>query len=51
MTPWVHHTPFSQAPLLEAGTHTHRAEWIVGNQEDGYLTGVDSLCEKEEHLS
>ena len=31
--------------LVAAGTHTHRAAWEMGNQEDGYLRGIDSLID------
>ncbi|KAK3082774.1 hypothetical protein FSP39_005074 [Pinctada imbricata] len=37
---------FSKAkPLEEGRTLTHRAEWTLGNSEDGYLTGVDNLIQ------
>ena len=37
---------FNYADKLPTGrTITHRAEWELGNHEDGYLTGLDSLCD------
>ena len=30
-------------PLPDGKTLTHRAEWVEGNHEDGYLIGVDNL--------
>lgn len=30
-------------PLAEGVTITHQTEWIKGNHEDGYLTGLDNL--------
>jgi 1D-myo-inositol-triphosphate 3-kinase len=32
------------AELPEGMTLTHEARWEAGNHEDGYLTGLDSLC-------
>lgn len=36
-------------PLPQGKTLTHRDDWALGNGEDGYLYGVDSLikvCQK-----
>ena len=30
-------------PLPDGMTLTHRAEWVEGNHEDGYLIGIDNL--------
>lgn len=30
-------------PLPQGKTLTHRDDWALGNGEDGYLYGVDSL--------
>ena len=39
---WLYRFNYTQqvaAPI------SHRDEWAFGNHEDGYLTGIDSLCE------
>ena len=37
---------FSKARKIEEGrTITHRAEWKLGNSEDGCLTGLDNLIQ------
>ncbi|XP_054474280.1 inositol-trisphosphate 3-kinase B isoform X2 [Anoplopoma fimbria] len=32
-------------PLSEGDELTHRASWVEGNREDGYLSGLDSLLD------
>lgn len=32
-------------PLPEGQELTHRASWVEGNREDGYLSGLDSLVD------
>lgn len=32
-------------PLPEGEELTHRAVWVEGNREDGYLFGLDSLVD------
>lgn len=32
-------------PLPEGEELTHRASWVEGNREDGYLFGLDSLVD------
>ena len=33
------------SPLDSECKLTHRAPWELGNREDGYMRGLDSLCE------
>lgn len=35
---------FAKALQVET-TLTHRAPWVVGNHEDGYLTGIHNLIQ------
>uniref|UniRef100_A0A3P9JQ35 Kinase n=1 Tax=Oryzias latipes TaxID=8090 RepID=A0A3P9JQ35_ORYLA len=37
-------------PLLEGRELTHRAAWVEGNREDGYLLGLDSLVDILENM-
>lgn len=32
-------------PLPDGEELTHRAQWVEGNREDGYLCGLDSLVD------
>ncbi|XP_021351808.1 inositol-trisphosphate 3-kinase homolog isoform X2 [Mizuhopecten yessoensis] len=42
---------FSKAVAVEEGiTLTHRKPWVLGNHEDGYLSGLDSLIKILEEL-
>ncbi|XP_033728289.1 inositol-trisphosphate 3-kinase homolog isoform X2 [Pecten maximus] len=42
---------FSKAMAVEEGiTLTHRKSWVLGNHEDGYLSGLDSLIKIFEEL-
>ena len=34
---------FAKTLPFEDHNLDHRTEWIVGNHEDGYLTGIDNL--------
>lgn len=37
---------FSKTVPIKAGEKlTHRAEWAVGNHEDGFLFGIDNLIQ------
>ena len=37
---------FAKTRLLDKSTTiTHRAQWELGNHEDGYLTGLDNLIQ------
>ncbi|XP_036066468.1 inositol-trisphosphate 3-kinase B isoform X2 [Oryzias melastigma] len=37
-------------PLVEGRELTHRAAWVEGNREDGYLFGLDSLVDILENM-
>lgn len=42
---------FAKTSALDEGrTLSHRSEWVVGNREDGYLSGLDSLIATLEGL-
>jgi len=42
---------FAKTELLGGGaTLSHREEWVLGNHEDGYLSGLDSLIEVWKNL-
>merc|ERR1711998_395726 len=38
------------SPLLGDQKLTHKADWVMGNREDGYLTGLDDLISLWEKL-
>ena len=42
---------FAKTGFVAEGSLDHRTAWVLGNHEEGYLTGLDSLISTMEELS